>query len=219
MKGSKPLVGGSAKLNAACASARNKVCPARKRRRPEGVSAIEVCLVLSVLGCLLSAFLPSFIEKFQRSPVEQAVAQLDRLHALSAHYFRQERRYRQGSSEQGGLARRCLPPAAGPTPARATKEPSSTPAAVFHRSGLDGAATWKALGFAPERPIRFRYSFLPTESGCHLNKIAGKPLLRLRAEGDLNGDGVYSLIERAADVTAAGELVPVGALVLRNVVE
>ena len=63
-------------------------------------------------------------------------------------------------------------------------------------------ATWRALAFEPDEAIRFRYSFLPSTSGCSLGGKAGdEPVnVELRAEGDLDGDGNHSRFSRHVEI-------------------
>jgi hypothetical protein len=47
----------------------------------------------------------------------------------------------------------------------------------------------------------------------------GRPILLLRAEGDLDADGKLSLFERRAISTEEGDLVPHGVLRVQNRIE
>jgi hypothetical protein len=95
-----------------------------------------------------------------------------------------------------------MPDPAGPTPSKPARDPVPV---VF--SASDAPATWRAIGYEPSGPIRYRYTFLPARSGCGALPADshGEPVLTLRAEGDLDGDGVLSLYERTA-VTKDGVL-------------
>jgi hypothetical protein len=98
--------------------------------------------------------------------------------------------------------------------------PSEDPVDVeFTVDTAAGGETWAALGFAPDRPLRYRYTFLPVKEGCNLESENGRPILVLRAEGDLDGDGKLSLFERRAISTEDGELVPTGVLRVQSRVE
>lgn len=175
----------------------------RRRRRRAGLTLVEVALLVCVIGVLLAVFVPTFISHLRTSKVSEAADQLQELHDRSASYFAAGH-----SGEEGRTLRRCLPPEAGPAPA----EPHADPIDFdFGADGAPGQETWAALGFEVNRPIRYRYSFLPAQSGCGLDR-SDTPLLTLRAEGDLDDDGKRSLFERQANISEDGELVPVGIL-------
>ena len=85
--------------------------------------------------------------------------------------------------------RDCLPSAAGPTP----ETPSVDPVQVdFTSEETLGYETWRALELQTDRPIRFTYEYLPSESGCGLAAREAPIEILLRARGDLDGDSVES---------------------------
>jgi type II secretory pathway pseudopilin PulG len=161
------------------------------------LTLIELALVLSLTGALLAAFLPTFFRHLSTSKIAEAVEQLDALHRATASYY--------------AAHRACLPASAGPYPAL----PSADPVQVDFAHDERGAATWSALG-REAAPLRFGYQLEVLEPGC--TQRAAGPALYLRAFGDLDGDGVTSLFERAARVEH-GALVPQGPLRTINRVE
>lgn len=168
---------------------------------------MQTAFVVCIAGILLASFVPTFVRELRHSKISEAPENLALLHRRAAAYFAAE--YATGA----GSVSHCLPPAAGPTPA----EPSEEPVEVdWADEDLPGGATWRALGFAPERPVRFAYTFEPTSVGCGLRTPAGTYLVTFRAEGDLDGDGERSLFERRAAVDAEGRLVPIGILYVRD---
>jgi hypothetical protein len=111
---------------------------------------------------------------------------------------------------------RCLPAAAGPTPEKASQAPVSVD---FSDAETPGSATWRAIDYAPQSPIRYRYTLAPEHSGCELGASdPDTPALRVRAEGDLDGDGVLSRFERTANIVD-GNLVLDPLLIVRDRVE
>jgi len=90
----------------------------------------------------------------------------------------------------------------------------------FQTEDVPGHTTWAALGFQPDMPIRFRYSFQPVSAGCGLLPPEdSRSVLTLRAEADIDGDGQLSAFERDATISEALELVPLGPLHALNRVE
>jgi prepilin-type N-terminal cleavage/methylation domain-containing protein len=162
------------------------------RARNQGFSLLEITAVVSALAVILAVAIPTLARSVRASKVSEATEQLDALYRASAAYYAVPR------GEQG----HCLPEAAGPTP----ELPSTAPVAVDFAAASSGAETWKALGFAPKLSLRYRYSFLPSVSGCGLPRGAPPHRLVLRAEGDLDGDGVLSTFERHAAIESDGKL-------------
>lgn len=171
--------------------------PPRKTRA--GLSLVEVAAVISVIGMLLAVALPTLARTIRVSKVAEASEQLEALYQAAAAYYATPRRSEDGREVY------CLPSAAGPTPATPSVDP--VPVDFAHAPG-PGNATWSALGFAPHAALRFRYSFLPAAAGCEPERSANAPMLSLRAEGDLDGDGVLSHFERRARIAPEGKLVP-----------
>ncbi|MDQ3035274.1 MAG: hypothetical protein M3Y87_22915 [Myxococcota bacterium] len=181
------------------------------QRRRQGATMVQAALAVCVIGGVLAAFLPTFVRELRLSKVSEASEHLALMHARAAAYFAAEH------ATADGPQRHCLPPAAGPTPVAPRVEPVDVD--WSDASTLEGE-TWTALGFAPERPVRFSYAFEPTTHGCGLRSPAGTYLVTFRAEGDLDGDGERSIFERrAAANPETGELEPLGILYVRDRVE
>ena len=181
-----------------------------RRRKLEGITLVEAAAIVCLIGIVLAVFIPSFLRELRTSKTSEATEHLELLYQRSAAYFVERRR-----TEDGTLTR-CLPPTAGPTP----RAPTETPHEIdFLSEDTPGHETWSALGFQPEIPVRFTYTFEPTASGCGLRSPEGTYLLTIRAEGDLDGDGERSVFERRARATDEGELVPSDVLYIRDRVE
>lgn len=156
-------------------------------------------MIVSVIGTLLAIAVPTLGRTIRVSKLTEASEQLDALYRATAAYYAVPREL------EGGRTAHCLPPPAGPTPA----VPSVQPIAVdFADKAATGAATWVALGFTPSDPLRFRYTYLPSAWGCSLPRGGVPVQISLRAEADLDGDGVYSQYERRAQILMSGELRP-----------
>lgn len=155
-----------------------------------GFTLVELALLLSLVGVTLAVMVPAFAREVRVSKLAEASEQLDALHRAVASYYATPRRTASGPR----IA--CIPRPAGPTPA----EPSSRPAHVdFHGADVAGAITWRAIGFQPDCPIRYRYTLLADSPGCGGERSAEprEVAVRLRAEGDLDGDGRTSRFELA----------------------
>ncbi len=182
------------------------------RRARAGVSLLEAAAILSGAGVLLAAFVPTFLDHVRLSKISEATEQLEALHRGAAAYYASEQRV------GGKLVHGCLPDSAGPMP----ESPAIDPVAVdFAASDTIGRATWNALGVSDTRDLRYSYSVIVSKPGCAPHDITpGAAVITLRAEGDLDGDGVKSLIERTATLsTDQRTLVPVPPLRVERRVE
>ncbi len=171
---------------------------------------MESATVVSVFGVLLAAFTPTFFKQVRLSKVSEATEQLARMHQAAATYYEQTRLV------DNHLRSGCLPGSAGPTPV----VPSAVPVVVdFANGNQPGHETWSALGLEPIE-ARFSYAIIVKQPGCAPRKDAPSPLVLFRAEGDLDGDGERSLVERAA-VASPDErsLTPYGTLKVERRVE
>lgn len=178
-------------------------------RRRAGMTLVEACAIVCVAGVLLAVFVPTFARHLHTSKTAEASEHLAELHRLSAAYYAGRH-----AGADGHVRQHCLPDAAGPAPATPTVDPMPVD---FAAAATPGAATWRAIGFAPADPTRFSYSLTPTMAGCDVPGGTAQ-LLILAAEGDLDGDGVRSHFERRATVHGDA-LVPTGVLIVRERVE
>jgi type II secretory pathway pseudopilin PulG len=181
----------------------------RSGARRGAFTIVESALIVCVVGALLAVATPTFLRTVQTSKIAEASTQLAVLYRASASYYATPR------TGEAGTPAFCLAAAAGPTP----ETPSVNPVPVdFGADETAGSATWRALGFAPQTPLRYRYTFAPTKAGCAL-PTPGTGVLVVRAEGDLDGDGVLSSFERSASIQVAGELSPDPLLRVRERIE
>lgn len=148
--------------------------------------------MLCLAAVVLAVFIPTFVRRIHTNKISEASELLQEMSDRTAAYY--------ATSWDMGK-RHCLPPKAGPTPASPTVESERVD---FFADGQAGHATWEALGFQPDRPIRYSYSYTPSRDGCHLAGDAESGWVSFRAEGDLDGDGVRSIFERRANLEADG---------------
>ncbi len=175
-----------------------------RRRGIEGLTLVEAAVVVSLVGLVLAVFVPTFFRHLRTSKIDEASRLLTQLATAADSYYSVRHNHR----------RRCLPAGAGPLPAAPSPDPVEVdPAAA------PGATTWAALGFAPERPLRYTYEFVPTQEGCDVRVRPGEPLYTLRAVGDLDGDGRRSTFELSTTLDEAGAPVALDVLYVRDRVE
>lgn len=163
------------------------------------LSLIEAALLLCLIGTVLAVFVPTFLRRVRTNKISEASELLRELSRRTAAYY---------EASWSPMQRHCLPPSAGPTPEAPTQSPEDVD---FSSADISGHATWAALGFQPDRPVRFSYQYTPARDGCDL-EAADEPLeIVFRARGDLDGDGVLSTFERRATVQS-GTFAPADAL-------
>lgn len=168
------------------------------RGRPR-LSLIEVALLLCIAGIVLAVFVPTFLRRVRTNKINEAAELLQEMSDRTAAYY---------STTWPGGERYCLPPSAGPTP----EEPTVELVAVdFLGDDQAGHGTWGALGFQPDRPVRYSYSYTPSRDGCEIMSADDSATVTFRARGDLDGDLAPSTFERRATLGADG-LKPADAL-------
>jgi type II secretory pathway pseudopilin PulG len=153
---------------------------------------IEVALLLSLIGIVLAVFVPTFLRRVRINKITEASELLHEMSNRAAAYY--------ATSWDNG-ERYCLPPSAGPTPAEPTVDLAEVD---FFADDQAGHTTWETLGFQPEHPVRYSYSFVPSQYGCDLIGSDDLGSVSFRAEGDLDGDGVPSTFELRATLEADG---------------
>ncbi len=156
---------------------------------------IEAGLLLCLVSIVLAVFVPTFLRRVRTNKINEAAELLQDMSAGAAAYY---------ATSWGDGKRHCLPPAAGPTPS----EPTVDSREVDFVKDPAGGDTWRALGFQPDRPVRYSYSYLPSRDGCALTGGTEPGTVIFRAEGDLDGDLVRSRFERQATVEANGLSAP-----------
>ena len=167
------------------------------------MSLIEGVLLLCIAGVVLAVFVPTFLRRVRANKINEAAELLQDLSDRTAAYY--------ATSWDLGK-RHCLPPAAGPTPSAPTVDLAEVD---FFAEEQAGHSTWEALGFQPDRPVRYSYTYTPTHVGCDVVDGDDTGAVTFRAEGDLDGDLVQSTFERRATIDANG-LRPADALHVRR---
>jgi type II secretory pathway pseudopilin PulG len=156
------------------------------------LSLIELGLLLCIFGIVLAVFVPTFVRRVRVNKISEASELLQEMSGRAAAYY---------ATAWASGNRFCLPPGAGPTPSLPTVDSADV---VFADEAQTGHQSWEALGFQPDRPVRYSYSFSPGQHGCDLVGAGELRWVSFRAEGDLDGDGVRSVFERRATIDGNG---------------
>ena len=148
---------------------------------------VELSLIFSVLGSLFAIAIPTFLRHVRGSKITEASQRLVELYRLTQAYYETPR------WTGTRLQKHCIHPSIGPLPAVPSVEPVSNP---FANLAWPQKKMWMDLGFRPTN-IRYRYSIHATTASHCAGSFTSPINLILRAEGDLDGDKVYSLFERS----------------------
>jgi len=136
---------------------------------------------VAIIGILAAVAIPAYVKYMYRSRTVEATMNLRTMYDGAIAYYVGEH-----SDSSGNVLMKQFPGNAGPTPA-------VMPGANKHVPipGEFGAPEWSALDFAVTDPYQYQYSFA-TVSGAG----TPTPFAAMTAQGDLDGDTVYSTYQR-----------------------
>jgi len=163
------------------------------KKGDKGFTLIELMIVVAILGILAAVAIPAFVKYMRRSKTSEAEDKLAYMFRAATTYYTQERPAR---GTGGGIAVQCIPAGAGPDPGAVTQDRQTY--------DFPGASTtWLQLDFQIGDPFYYQYQFDSGVGGCG---VTGAAAFTARAQGDLDGDGMLSLFERAALANANAEI-------------
>jgi type IV pilus assembly protein PilA len=142
---------------------------------------IELMIVVAIIGILAAVAIPAYVKYVYRSKTVEATMNLRTMYDGAVAYYVGEH-----SDTGGNVLMKQFPNNAGPTPLVIPGANKHVPV-----SGEFKTPEWAALDFSVSDPYQYQYSFTLVSGGG-----TPTPFVALTAQGDLDGDGIYSTYQR-----------------------
>ena len=154
-------------------------------RKLRGFTLIELMVVVFIIGVLAAVAIPVVSKYLRKSKTAEASLNLRKIYDGEIAYYQEEKTTSAGAV----ISKQFI--AQPRTPATPGKDKVV---------GNFEAESWRAIRFTPDGPVQFAYTVITSGLGTDASFTA-------RAEGDIDGDGTFSLFERVANVdTVSGEV-------------
>jgi type IV pilus assembly protein PilA len=165
-------------------------------RRVRGFTLIELMIVVAIIGVLAAVAIPAFMKYIRRSKTVEATMNLRKMYDGAVAYYVGEH-----ADALGNIANKQFP-VSGPTvPDLATLSGLQLSGKRYQSSPSDWKqGGWNALEFSISDGQIFAYTFInPNPGGMGTAAKAS-----MMANGDQNGNSVYSTFERDMQGTLEG---------------
>jgi len=170
-----------------------------KLRKKEGFTLIELMIVVAIIGVLAAVAIPAFINYVKRSKTAEVANNLKLMFEGAQTYYQQER-WARGVVAVGAMSMAN------------TNCTVATAAAMYTASNSKVAVNWMteapsftSIDFAPADPLYYEYNITTGAPGCGtMHSTPG--IYTFHANGDLDGDGVFSNFEISVGSNADNEL-------------
>ena len=158
----------------------------KKKTNMHGFTLIELMIVVAIIGILAAVAIPAFINYMKRSKTSEATVNLKTITEGSMAYF---------DSDIEGKSHYL--------PLTVTRTPDSDPTsslvdpATASVASQFADASWLALGWAPNKPFLYRYSFT---NGCSESPCGNGTGGTTTAVGDIDNDTTLSTFQRLTTI-------------------
>jgi Tfp pilus assembly protein PilE len=167
----------------------------KKNRGIKGFTIIELIVIVVILAILAGVAIPAFVNYMRRARTSEATLMLDRMWEGAVKYFSKQHVNR--GAETTSFSH-TLPADCPTTPSiSAVKDEILT--ATDYLASFQANPNWVALDFSMADNFYYAYTFQTCEKSG--GECVTGAIIYCRAQGDLDGDQMYSFFERSGRVS------------------
>ena len=178
-----------------------------RSRSRQGFNLVEMMLAISIIGILSAIAIPTFGIAVARSKTGESSSNLSAMFKAAATYYVGER------GDKGAIASvatYCTVDDGGPVPVVPDEQKQAAPA----------DPSFRAIGMSMGDLVYYSYGLITASgTGSCGNGPNNSNLYTFYANGDLDGDGVYSTFELAAGTDSSNQIYHARAITIFNETE
>jgi len=159
-----------------------------RNKAQKGFTLIELMIVVAIIGILSAVAIPAFMKYIAKSKTTEAKQFVKKIYDGARAYYMEEK------AQLGAfnVVPRQFPASVGPAPATPCGTDKCNPDPTLWTD-----PSWKALNFSVDDPHYYAYQFVA--SGTQ-----GASVFTARANGDLDGDSLFSTFEMYGTIDSEG---------------